>query len=329
MAGERQSFHEPSGGASGVEMSSQQPLVKNRKRRASLLTGRKSAVAPRRARGQTNLKHALPAPDWRYRTVFENVPIGVCWATADGQLLQCNRILRKLTGYSAAEISRMHLRELIQDAAETLQPPGKAQREGDSFQADGRLLRKDGTFALTRLTSSRLTFDGQELLLLTAVDITPGKRAEAELRKTEQALEQTELALKQKSIALAEVVNQVEAGKHRLKEDIAANIREFVLPILKKLRLTPAPIEYLDLLEQNLHKVTGQFGIKISEVAPSLSPRETEITEMIACGLTSKQIAQLLNICSETVEKHRREIRRKIGISGKKINLASFLHGNS
>jgi DNA-binding CsgD family transcriptional regulator len=33
----------------------------------------------------------------------------------------------------------------------------------------------------------------------------------------------------------------------------------------------------------------------------------------------------MLSISYETVEKHRRNIRRKVGITGKKINLASFL----
>jgi DNA-binding CsgD family transcriptional regulator len=47
---------------------------------------------------------------------------------------------------------------------------------------------------------------------------------------------------------------------------------------------------------------------------------------LIHCGLTSKQIAQLLTISYETVEKHRRNIRRKVGITGKKINLTSFLN---
>ena len=81
----------------------------------------------------------------------------------------------------------------------------------------------------------------------------------------------------------------------------------------------------LDLLDRTLEEITDRFNIRVSQAALNLSPRESEITRMIHSGLTSKQIGQLLSISQETVEKHRRNIRRKVGISGKKVNLASFL----
>jgi DNA-binding NarL/FixJ family response regulator len=46
---------------------------------------------------------------------------------------------------------------------------------------------------------------------------------------------------------------------------------------------------------------------------------------MVKNGLTSKEIASLLNISFLTIEKHRINIRRKLGIINKDINLTSFL----
>jgi DNA-binding CsgD family transcriptional regulator len=46
---------------------------------------------------------------------------------------------------------------------------------------------------------------------------------------------------------------------------------------------------------------------------------------MIKNGMTTDQIAQHLHISPDTVKTHRRNIRRKLDIVGKKNDLASYL----
>jgi len=46
---------------------------------------------------------------------------------------------------------------------------------------------------------------------------------------------------------------------------------------------------------------------------------------MIEGGLTNKEISKLLHISRQTVEKHRKNIRKKLNITKKDINLASYL----
>jgi DNA-binding CsgD family transcriptional regulator len=99
-----------------------------------------------------------------------------------------------------------------------------------------------------------------------------------------------------------------------------------VSPILKKLVIEKAPLKYVDLLQYHLRKLTSSFGNKITEKNLNLTPREIEICNMVKGGLASKEISNLLSISYRTVEKHRRNIRQKIGISNKNINLTSFLH---
>jgi DNA-binding NarL/FixJ family response regulator len=52
------------------------------------------------------------------------------------------------------------------------------------------------------------------------------------------------------------------------------------------------------------------------ESRPLLSARETEILRCLAEGLPSKQIAEALDMSVRTVETHRQNIRRKLGLSG-------------
>ena len=63
----------------------------------------------------------------------------------------------------------------------------------------------------------------------------------------------------------------------------------------------------------------------LARFANKLTPREMEICGLIRNGLTSKEIAALLQITETTVERHRNTIRAKMDIANKKINLTSFL----
>ncbi len=56
-----------------------------------------------------------------------------------------------------------------------------------------------------------------------------------------------------------------------------------------------------------------------------LTPREIEICDMIKNGISGKGIAGIINISHGTIERHRNNIRRKLGIKNRKINLSSFL----
>ncbi len=47
---------------------------------------------------------------------------------------------------------------------------------------------------------------------------------------------------------------------------------------------------------------------------------------MVKNGLTSKEIASLLNIALHTVEKHRRMARNKLDLANKGINLRTYLN---
>ncbi|MEA1648435.1 LuxR C-terminal-related transcriptional regulator [Nitrospirillum sp. BR 11164] len=46
----------------------------------------------------------------------------------------------------------------------------------------------------------------------------------------------------------------------------------------------------------------------------ALGPREAEVVRYVAAGLTSKEIARLIDISPRTVQKHRERAREKLGV---------------
>jgi PAS domain S-box-containing protein len=157
------------------------------------------------------------------------------------------------------------------------------------------------------------------------LEIAERKNAERALLESEAKLQKQKSALEQKNVALREVIAQIEVEKVRIKEDIENNVNIVVAPILEKLKIEkPAP-KYVNLLQHHLKELTSSFGSKITKKNFKLTPREIEVCNMVKGGLTSKDISNLLNISYRTIEKHRKNIRHKLGISNKRINLTSFL----
>jgi DNA-binding CsgD family transcriptional regulator len=148
------------------------------------------------------------------------------------------------------------------------------------------------------------------------------KNKAAELRKQRKELEY-------KNIALREVLTQIEIEKREMEDQILANVETLVIPILNKLKkfhISPElRTKYIDLVEKNLKQITSSFGRNIREKLYTLSPREIEVCNLVRSGFANKEIANFLRISLLTVERHRHNIRKKLGISNEKINLSTYL----
>jgi len=152
------------------------------------------------------------------------------------------------------------------------------------------------------------------------------KSIEDTLKKSRSELWKQKMFLERKNIALREVLEQIEIDKNSIKNEIANNVHEILLPILRKIKIKKGKSKYINLLEYHLREITSSFGNKISDRHIKLTPREIEICSMIKGNLTSKEIAGFLNLSYQTIEKHRKNIRKKLKVPDKKTKLTAFLH---
>ena len=156
-------------------------------------------------------------------------------------------------------------------------------------------------------------------------EIQERKKSEIKLMESDKTLQMQKLFLEEKNIALQEIISQIESEKRRTSEQIQMNAELLIFPILENLKQNKGNLEAANLIQHHLEELCSQFGSKISSPHLKLTPRELEICNMIKAGLYSKEISKLLNISTRTVEKHRRNIRHKLGISKKRYNLTSYL----
>ncbi|MBI5100438.1 MAG: PAS domain S-box protein [Nitrospirae bacterium] len=134
-----------------------------------------------------------------------------------------------------------------------------------------------------------------------------------------------EVNLEEKNAALREVFAQLEIEKNNLHANLKANIERLIMPTLKILHSRKIFPEYINLLQRNIEEIAHSFGVKISKPGLNLSPKEIEICALINKGYTNKEISDFLNSSVQTVEKHRKNVRKKMGITHKKINLRTYL----
>ena len=264
-------------------------------------------------------EQALRESEEKWRSLAVTAPAVILTLDRDGIIQFLNRTVGAYTpegaiGTSVYDYVPPEHHDILRKSIERVLQTGRP----DSYEILGAGPNGPATAWYQSHLGPILAEGGVTGVTLISIDITERKQMEKMLEKQKEALEQ-------KNVALREIIGQIEAEKNKLKEDVRANVEESMLPILKKLRLNGASRKYLDLLRRNLGDLTSSFGRKITQKRINLTPREIEICDMIKGGLASKEISELLNVSHQTIEKHRKNIRQKLRISNKSINLFSFL----
>ena len=129
------------------------------------------------------------------------------------------------------------------------------------------------------------------------------KRAQEALTLREEELERNNAHLEELNSALKVLLRQLDENKSDLEKKVLTNIRKLVTNFFSKLRktqLNPHQIEYLNLIEDNLRRVTAPFLHNLDSKFLNLTPRELEIAYLIKEGRNTKEIGELLNVSSLT-----------------------------
>ncbi len=167
-------------------------------------------------------------------------------------------------------------------------------------------------------------------------DINKGLRKEvASRKKAEKALRKNELELRRKSAKVEEtnaalkfLLNQRDDDKIEFEEKILLNVNNLIKPYLDKLKrrkLSTKQSADVDVLESNIDAIVSPFTRSVSSKSLRLTPTELQVANMIKHGKTTKDIAGFMNLATGTIDFHRNNIRKKLGLKNKKTNLRTYL----
>lgn len=256
--------------------------------------------------------------------LFTDAPVGYLVLDEEGRIIEANRTVcslfdlpeRILVGQRfPAFIPESHLRafrDAVQDALRGAAPQFVEVRLRIKAEHD-RWVRLD--FRTVRHSET------ERFVLCSLVDVEEQMdlrgRLEAEKRQQEEM-----------NITLRTVMRSVGMEKEGFRDTVSRKIENVVLPALDRIareRSDAVRESYLALLRDQLVQLHSDVGGAASELALKLSPTEMKIAQMIRSGLKSKEIAEAMNLSPGTVKVHRNNIRRKLDIKGRDINLHNYL----
>ncbi|MBN2107070.1 MAG: PAS domain S-box protein [Deltaproteobacteria bacterium] len=195
------------------------------------------------------------------------------------------------------------------------------------IRSDGKAVPMDVTLSLLRDRRGR-----PRGTISICRDITEQKRTLRELQLAHDELERKvhdrTTSLEESNIALKVLLEARSDDRSEMGGRLLSHINNLVVPYLEKIRsagLAEPQRTYLEIAETNLREITAPFTEQAGVQMKMLTPAEIQVANLIQQGKTTKEIAALLHLAAQTIDTHRKHIRRKLDLSHKKKNLRTFL----
>jgi PAS domain S-box-containing protein len=280
---------------------------------------------------RTQVEVDLKKSEDTYRMLLETMNEAFTIIDENLALAYFNNKFLQMTGYSASEISGCRVTDFFDEPNQKiLLAEAKKRKKGGHRRYEIVWTGKGGRKIATMISPQPIFdadghFKGSFAVI---TDITKLKQTERELKEREKQLENKTSNLEEVNTALKVLLDKREQDRSELEENVLTNIRKMVKPYLDKLnngRLDARQKTYLDILESALNDVVSPFTRHLSIRHLNLTPKEIEVANLVKYGKTTKEIADMLNLSSRTVESHRRNLRNKLSITSKKINLRAYL----
>lgn len=277
------------------------------------------------------MEEKLRESETLYRTIFETTGTATIIIEEDTTVALVNSEFERL--YGAPKEHWEGKRSWLEFAAE---------KERDRMLQYHNLRRLDPGAAPSRYEFRFVDRKGDVKDVLVTISMIPGTRRSVsshaditELKRQEKALIRREREIQAKSrnleemnTALKVLLKQREQDQRDMEEKVLANIKHLVIPYLGKLktgRLGERERSCVNVLESNLLSIISPFSQRLSSKFLNLTPKELQVANLVKEGRTSKEVGELLGVSPATVALYRNRIRKKLSVTGKKVNLRTYL----
>lgn len=279
------------------------------------------------------MEKALQESEEKYRTIIENIEDGYYEVDLAGNFTFFNDAMSRMTGYTRQELMGMNNRQIMDEyntkrVFQVFNTVFLTKMATKAF--DWELICKDGSKRFIEVSVSlKKDLNGQPIGFMgIARDVTRRIEYEDTLRSREKELEIKSKNLEELNTALKVLLERREEDKNALEETVMTNINDMVMPCIENIRGKAKDkrlLEQIGILEDNLSTITSTFSFRLSSRFLNLTSAEIEIANLVKQGRSTKEIADILNVARKTVEVHRLNIRKKLGITNRRASLRTHL----
>lgn len=277
---------------------------------------------------QDELLRLLTLEKCRFENIFNSTSDGVLVMDEDCRVATANRSLRQYAGEGIEG----------KPVWEVLGLEGESREEFFRYYPIGQTVEVspfgDGLFfrlSIASLGGVSLASAGEYLVLLT--NITPQvlqrEMMEEAIGRHASALLEEKRRLEELDITLRTVLSTIHAERDSRREDLSSHVRRLLLPALDRIGREQDAVARKAVIrlvrDSLLSAISGGGEERPHDGLSRLTLAELNVCRFIRAGHGTKEIARLLNISPETVQTHRRNIRRKLGLRGRETQLAVHL----
>jgi len=275
-------------------------------------------------------EQALKENEEKYRMLFEHS--GFATSVSDletGEIIAFNKKAYESLGYTEEEFKKLSSADIQpHKSREEIVKEKKRVIKIGSVVSETKHKTKSGDIRDVLMSSVPIRIHDKYFIQHIYIDITKWKMMNVELQNREAELEEKNKSLEEMNAALKVLLKKRDEDRTELEEKVLLSIQELVIPYLEKLKkssLDRGPEAFVDIAMSNLKDIINPFPYGVTSRHLNLTPMEIKVSNLIKQGKTSKEIADLFNLSFRTVEVHRANIRKKLGIKNEKANLRSLL----
>ncbi len=255
-------------------------------------------------------------------SIFQSVGKGILLIDKDFEIIEANYQASEMYGIPLEILVGSKLSSLIDDNGLFYINNGfQTLLEGQIRTIEATSKYVDGRIFPTHMVMTCMVLNEQRFWPIIASDISEQLALENGLRKEKKQTEEM-------NVTLRNVLNSIEDDRKNNERQLSKWVRSSILPGLEKIRHEKnyeVRSSYLNILKDDILSYSSGAENKLDGDLLKLSKTELKICRFIKSGQSGKEISEAMNLSFETIQTHRKNIRKKLGLSGKTVNLHAFL----
>lgn len=256
-----------------------------------------------------------------FHMLYPDTGEGILFAYADLKIVNANDCLCQIYRTSYQGLLGADCRNLV--ATRDREPLTRALKNiGNHINWTGKLkgLRDETRFPI-KLTVKCVPIEETSVFCIVIRDLTSRENLKEQLRHEKANRREMYITIRNMMKAFERERSGIETG-------VSHKIETLLIPALEKIKNEKSADirnSYLELLQDQLINLTRGFSKELDGLFLNLTRSEMLICSLIQSGLSSKEISEKMGISLETVQTHRRNIRKKLKLRRRRVNLYSFL----
>ena len=269
---------------------------------------------------------ALADSEKQYISLFQNAGESILLVDDTFKIIEANQRSTKVFGLNHDQLVDLNFSEFcLGKTKNELIQAVKELEKSQSWEAEITGKQISGRAFPMSVTINRVELETGAIIQILAKDITRQKELEQKLNHEKNQLQEV-------NITLRNVLESINDKNSEFQREVSQTVQQTLLPVLDKVEREAGNDivnGYLHLVKDQLQKLAVSGENEGSYHLLKLSPAEIKVCQFIQSGSATKDIAETLGLSVDTIQTHRKNIRKKLGLRGRDVSLFNYLNAST